>query len=188
MTDYNTALGEPPGLTYPAVPRFEGKHGVAFEYDLTFGIPAEMERNADVLYSDLPWRDGYIRFADRAGKQQLQPYKNFLGVVGRTIRIVRKPAVIVTGKHALPYLMPDTYHACTLNGGAAIAAIWHRRLMSEETAEAIIERLAQEYDCIGDPCCGYGRAGRVFAQHGKRYVMSDIDPHCIGYISTQEWA
>jgi hypothetical protein len=47
----------------------------------------------------------------------------------------------------------------------------------------MLHAIAQRYDTVGDPCCGYGRAGRFFLRAGKRAVLSDFDPHCIGYIA-----
>jgi len=189
MSDYHSALGDK--MTHwPRLDRFQGIHGVAFQADLNHGIPIAMYE-ADVWYSDLPWRDGYTKFADRAGIKQAMPYTELLERIGKEIRDIGRPTVLITGKHAVRYLKPETTAEVTLNGGSAVACLWNRRSWPGAVdTVALLKYLASEYQCVGDFCCGYGRAGRIFVQAGKRYVMSDLNPECVGYIAVHEgeWA
>lgn len=176
----------------PKLSRYEGKYGVAFPYDISVGvIPQEMEE-ADVLYSDLPWVGGYKKFLERAGVEGAPKYQTFLYAVRWAIEMAGKPAVMVTGKHAIQYLCPESGRDIKLNGRDAVALLWgfgpeqQRRVEQEEeivTAYDLLVWLAERFYCVGDFCCGNGRAGEVFAWFGKRYVMSDINARCIGYIS-----
>ena len=189
MSDYHTALGNDVGR-WPRLECHDGKHGVTYASDLNLGIPVVMYQ-ADVWYSDLPWRDGYTKFADRAGVQQARPYSELLERLGKEIRENGPPTVLITGKHAIRHLIPEAVAEATLNGGSAVACLWgFPAWEGVRDAEDILRELARAHNCVGDFCCGYGRAGRVFAQAGKRYVMSDLNPECVGYIAAHEgeWA
>jgi hypothetical protein len=189
MSDYHTALAGQ-HQRWPALDRFECAAGVAFRHDLTQGLPVEFDQ-ADVLYADLPWRQGWDTFAQRAGTAQRGGYNAAMRGIGGLLRACNKPAVMVTGKHAQAALAPDSVAPVRLNGGDAVACLWgvppwrHRLDASDLLAD-----LAGQYRCVGDPCCGYGRAGRLFAQRGRRFVLSDLNPECIGYIAAHAagWA
>lgn len=185
MSDYHTALGN---LTdqWPPLARHVGKAGVTFRHDLLDGVPIEMQA-ADVWYADLPWRDGFKKFAKRAGVEQKGAYGDLLALLARAVRESGKPTCIVTGRHAVASLKPAHVAAVSLNGGAAVACLWNIKpwaVVYDTTV--LLKRFAQEYGTVADFCCGYGRAGRVFAQAGKRYIMSDFDAKCIGYIAAHE--
>jgi hypothetical protein len=146
-----------------------------------------MVRGADVLYGDPPWKDGYDKFAARAGTAQSVTWRVFIGNLGIGIRASRLPAVMVAGKQAMAWLRPDRFVPCRLNGGDAMAASWGP-IELEEGLDAvdILKGLAVRFNVVGDPFCGYGRAGRIFAGVGKRYIMSDLSAECIGHISENE--
>ena len=189
MNDYYTALGNNRG-DWPPVARHVGKAGVACRHDLLDGVPPEMLA-ADVWYADLPWRDGFDKFAQWAGTPQKGLYSDLLNRVAGDIRESGKPTCLVTGKHAVRSLTPQHVAPVSLNGGAAVACLWNMQpwgVVYDTTV--LLKRFAQQYGTVADFCCGYGRAGRVFAQAGKRYIMSDFDAKCIGYIAAHEggWA
>jgi hypothetical protein len=56
-------------------------------------------------------------------------------------------------------------------------------------APELLHALAQRYDVAGDFCAGYGRTARFFLRSGKRAVVSDFNPQCIGYIAehAEDW-
>ena len=182
--DYHSALGEPG--RWPRLTAFAGKYGVAYQADLNLGIPVVMLK-ADVWYSDLPWRDGYAKFGDRAGIEQAMPYGELIARIGEEAQAFGKPVCFITGKHAVKLLQPQAVAQATLNGGSAVACLWGMPAWEGvRDAEEIIKGLATKHECVGDFCCGYGRAGRIFAQAGKQYIMSDLNPECIGYIAKHE--
>jgi len=185
MNDYHTALRSD-NNRWPRLDRFKGIYGIAFQADINNGIPIAMHE-ADVWYSDIPWRDGYKKFSDRAGIEQIRPYTELLERLGREIMEISRPTVLITGKHAVRYLLPESTVKVILNGSSAVACLWGRFSFNGmlNTVD-ILKSLACEYQCIGDFCCGYGRAGKIFAQAGKRYVMSDLNPECVGYIAAHE--
>ena len=189
MNDYHTALAGD-YQRWPAVSRYECATGVAFQHDLADGLPAEFDQ-ADVLYADLPWRQGWDKFAERAGASQRGGYNDAMRRIGALLRSFGKPAVMVTGKHALPFLKPDGAAPVRLNGAGAVACLWGvPSWQAAIDASDLLHDLAGRFRCVGDPCCGYGRAGRVFAQRGGRFVLSDLNAECIGYIAAHapRWA
>lgn len=185
MSDYHSALGDKV-THWPRLECHQGLYGVTYQADLNHGIPTVMYK-ADVWYSDLPWRDGYAKFADRAGVTQQRPYAELLRMLGIAVKQSGIPTALVTGKHAIPHLDPEAVAPVKLNGDPAVACLWGIPGWDQtRDAEDVIRGLALRYKCVGDFCCGFGRAGRIFAQAGRRYVMSDLNPECVGYIAAHE--
>jgi hypothetical protein len=185
MNPYHTALGEyspcSSGMDF-----YAGRRGIVFRADLSEGIPPPMYE-ADVWYADLPWRDGYQRFADRAGVIQRLPFDAMMKLLGELISNASKPAVMVTGKHAVRHLKPRQVAQTKLNGAIAVACLWGvPQWDGVRDARDILDSLSQEYGCVGDFCCGYGRSGLAFSRAGKRYVLSDFNPTCVGEIAARE--
>jgi hypothetical protein len=182
--DYHSA--HYPEQPAPAVYRYESRYGIAFAHDVTRApLPGEYDA-CGVFYCDPPWRSGYAAFAARANAVAVD-YRRFMGALVAAIPL-HKPAVFVTGKHADKLIPADFSRTpVRLNEHAAIA--YSRGFLppkAAKTADDIGRVLAEEYRCGGDPCCGYGNTAKWFAQVGKRYVVSDINPRCIGYIAQQE--
>jgi hypothetical protein len=179
---YHTALGDP----VPALPRLRVRRpsGLALVHDIVIApLPAEYAQ-CDVLYTDLPWNSGFQEFEERAGAPRGRSYSLFLGAVRRLVQYSSLPTILITGQHAVPHLpVPSTIEDTTLNGRPCVQLNYRIELPQRfaNTVE-LLTYLAGRYRCIGDFCCGYGRAGRIFAEHGRRFVMSDYNATCIGYI------
>jgi hypothetical protein len=178
---YHTALK---GAVMNSAPRVhvETGSGIAFLHDIRQGLPILYD-SCDVLYTDLPWRAGFAAFEGRAGEPPGASYAGFLSAVGEVVRAERRLTILVTGAHALR-LLPDAEQdlGMTLNGDSCIAAVYHGEVPHLDDTVNLLHWLADQYNCIGDFCCGYGRAGRIFKDHEKRFIMSDYNPRCIGYI------
>lgn len=187
MTPYHSALTSPG--KYPPATRWDGRGSTAFV--APFGAEPKLHpafRAADVLYCDPPWDAGYAEFNRRAGTSGMSNWASFMRRFDAAIHALGKPAVIVLGVRGLKQLTPDDAVACRLNGGKAMAAIYgmpRGTIGDGLEAEQIIARLTAvpHLNVVGDPMCGYGRAGRVFAAAGKRFVMADSNPECIGFIA-----
>lgn len=176
-----------PPVDAPAAERFTLGESVVFRHDVAEGLPVEYD-DCDVLYSELPWRNGMSVFNERAGASIT--YKDFLGAVSVIALISEVPLILVTGKHALTRL-PDPRQVLTLslNGDSAVAVIYGARTKPANTATEIITRMANGFSRVGDFCCGYGRTLRIFHQAGKTFVGSDYNARCVGYIAQHagEW-
>lgn len=182
--DYHSAhYQEPPDRP---IDGFAGPAGLAFAYDLTHPEPLPAAyAQCDVFYSDPPWRSGYERFNRRAGVAG-PTYRDFMAALARHVDALGAPVVLVTGKHAAKLLpAADWTVPIQLNEHAAVG--YGYRMPQPPgmvtTAPLLLGHLASRYSCIGDFCCGCGNAGRMFAAAGKRFVMSDVNRRCIGYIA-----
>jgi hypothetical protein len=162
----------------------------AFVHDIRDGLPSAYDL-CDVFYTDLPWRDGFKVFEQRAGQLKAdhhhRDYAQFLLAVSMVIHKMTRPLVIVTGKHALPYLpKPTNLYVTKLNGAPAAAFAYNLQLFHLADATDILDELAQRFECAGDFCCGYGRTAKAFHDRGKRFVVSDYNAMCIGHMAS-EW-
>lgn len=172
----------------PPVQRWEGAGCLAFTHDLMTSpqLPSEY-LVCDALVADLPWQKGYETFNQRAGIDDGRTYATFMARVAEIVESTTVPLWLVTGKHALPKLpRPDAALSMRLNEDDAVAFGYRPGPEVDRSygvAPEFLHALAQSYDVAGDFCCGYGRTARVFLRAGKRAVVSDFNPRCIGYIA-----
>lgn len=172
--------------------RWEGNGSVAFVHDLLNPLPAAYT-DCDVLYGDLPWQAGFPDYNLRAGVTDGRTYRTFLAAVATIVRDDTRPAVLVTGQHAVKHLpTPDQTLKITVPvlNQAALALAYRVRLPTRlRTTTEILADLAGQYQRIGDFCCGYGRSARAFTRAGKTFVASDYNPECIGFVAmhAEQW-
>lgn len=186
---YHSALFEV--TTARPVRRWEKGGNIALVHNVTQNLPREMDR-CDVIYSDPPWQQGYDIFNQRAGIKTSLPYSTFIRILGTAIEASRKPAVLVLHMGAVKHLPSPTRvrhvifspHKCQ-----AIAAEYGETGVTADNTNDILAQLAERYQCVGDPCCGYGWTARAFAAAGKRFVCSDISAEAIGYLASkaEDW-
>lgn len=168
--------------------RWEGAGCVAFVHDLMASpvLPVEFAL-CDVFVTDLPWRIGFDTFNQRAGVADGRTYAAFMARISEIVAVQPAPMYLVTGRHALPLLPdPDVILPMMLNEDAAVAIGYRPGPEAGGrfgVAAEFLYALAQQYDRVGDFCCGYGSAGRFFLRSGKQAVLSDVNPRCIGYIA-----
>jgi len=155
-----------------------------FVHNLINGLPT-VYSSCDLIYADLPWKAGYQRFMDRAGVNG--KFEDFIKTANEIAENITIPVIYVTGRHARHYLNSDKEIELKLNGSPAIAYIYRGDLERHgpKTAFDLIQALAEnsDFQCIGDPCCGYGRAPLMFHRANKRFVASDVNPKCIGFLA-----
>lgn len=189
MSDYYSALDKTDtSLSYEQVKRFEINGSVAFVYDIENGkLPKEYDE-CDVFYTEIPWDKGYEVFNKRADKKG-GSYSKFVASLTNIIQSVTydKPLVIVAGKHLYSHIpVPSgVAYGVEFNGYPSMAYFYGidiRDNIKVGSNEKIIEALSNEFNRVGDFCCGYGNVGKSFYKKGKSFVMSDINPRCIGYI------
>lgn len=190
MRKYYSALDkEDTSKAYLPVERVSVGNSVAFLHNIEkqFRLPSEYD-DCDLLYTDIPWRAGYEKFNKWAGIEG-SGYKNFIRAVSEIIiQNKDKAIVIVCGKPELKMLpIPDKVIPVDLNKFPSQGVLYGIKWLDKVTStEQLLEMLAHSrFKKIGDFCCGYGSAGRHFAQAGKDFVMSDINPRCIGYIKEE---
>jgi len=185
MKNYHSVLREEkPGL----IPTGHYKIGksIAFVHDIMKGLPGKYW-DCDILYAEIPWRQGYEKYNKRA-RIEIRKYEDFIYMIKEVADSTDIIMVIVDGKEIARKLVFSQALKVTLNGYGSLALVFNGKLDKEGIPEGIdvedlLGILAQRYDRIGDFNCGYGNSGRIFLEHGKTFVMSDINPKCIGYIS-----
>jgi hypothetical protein len=178
---YHSALRED-AVQAPRVYRWERKGCQAFVHDISIGLPMEMHA-CDVLYVDLPWLDGYDEFNRRAGKGLVIPYEKWLYRLSGTLSLSGKPWVASGGAAALRGLGAEWVTRFQLNGSTAVLMGAGLSPVVERDQFAVLAHLAKRFACVGDFCAGYGRTARAFLHYGKKFVVSDMNPRCIGYIA-----
>jgi hypothetical protein len=113
--------------------------------------------------------------------------------VSALVETATVPTWLITGTHAARFLpAADVQLPMMLNEDRAVA--YGYRPGAEATtgsteSREFLHTLTEHYKCAGDFCCGYGRTGRFFLRAGKRAILSDVNPQCIGYICAHahEW-
>jgi hypothetical protein len=166
---------------------------VAFVHDAFAPLPGEYQA-CDLLWVEPPWRRGFPVFEERAGSSN--PGRSWSGLIyamSRHLLALQVPTVIVSGLEGQRFLpVPGRVTSCRLHGAQAWLSLYHdverqaglgRLLTADLSTTATLELLADHFDCVGDSCCGYGQAGYAFARAGKRFVLSDFNANCIGYIA-----
>ena len=186
---YHTALkGGRLEAAFPVARHVTARGSVAVVHDIRRPLPVPYAA-CDVFYADLPGR-GLQTFNERAGAEQ--GMQELLSGVAAAIRQVEAPVFLTALRmHERHLPGPAVRQETTLNGVPAVLLGYGLDPGPVPSAETLLEQLARDdaLTCIGDFLCGYGRTGRVFAEHGKRFVMSDYNPTCIGYIAAHagEW-
>lgn len=189
LVEYHTALADGFEPDNDPCQSFDSNLGKAFVHNLEMGIP-DIYKDADVLYADPPWRHGMEIFYERAGAKQVLRYPDLMKLLGNEIRRIGVPTAITTGKQGLGYLEPEYAIPVYLRGGLCWLALWGiDDLPPNQTSVQILQILAKRYNVVGDFACGNGLAGKLFVREGGKFIMSDINPHCIGYIrdNSESW-
>jgi len=185
---YHTALSG--GVTYKGHQQhyFQKDGSTAFVCDLLSidTLPLEFSR-CDILYSELPFEAGFKIFESRVGHSGDRSYKNLCIKIDVLLAKSATPAILICGKKTLKFLSSRvTERPSSINGGKAMLAFYGEPFeWLNGSAESVVEQLAIRYNCLGDFMCGYGRTARVAIDHGKRFVLSDYNPYCIGYIEKE---
>lgn len=177
----------PPLTAAPAL-RVTCDRGVALVHDVMAGpLPAAFER-ADLLYAEGVWADGWAESERRSGRPQ-RAYIEYLAALSRVVTGTLRPVVLVMGQRARSHLPRAKEYPIRLRGAMAVAYCYRLRppLVGHgvSTTEELLAKLAERFAVIGDFCAGYGNSGRIFAQAGKGFVLSDVNPRCIGVIAEQ---
>jgi hypothetical protein len=161
---------------------------VVFASDLTRGIEPRYRR-AEAVYSEPAWKDGYAKFAERAGADTDPTYAGYLRYLHSIRSVIYElgiPAYIVMGKHMLKYLKPDRTLPIMLHGYECLLGIYNT---TEDpigrTNDDVLAWVADRYDCVLDFSCGYGNVARAMRQRDKHFICSDINPKCVYYVARE---
>lgn len=181
---YHTALKKP-RVHYEPLDLHVRNGSVAFVWDIQkLPVPPEYSR-CDVLYSELAWRQGVTVFNARAGVTEERTYREYVEAVARVVTSVSIPVFLVLSRQEVRnYPKADQVTEIDYRGMRS-ALMVYRTVIDPEPRDTVelMSRLAVDYQVLGDFNCGYGNLGRIALLFGKKYVMSDFNPRCIGYIA-----
>lgn len=158
---------------------------IVFRHDITCGLPGDFNR-CDILYSEPSWLQGYSKFINRAGKETSN-YNQYLASLSEIIETADKPIWIILGAHAYSRIpKPDRTLNIQLHNYRTTVLGWNDDTeYSFKTNYDFITELARTYNCVGDFCCGYGNTGKIFKEHNKSFVMSDINGKCVYQVAKE---
>lgn len=169
-----------------SIERVEFTDGVALRHDIWRDLPADFDA-CDVIYAEPPWPIGYQVFNERANVTA-PPWSAF------QVRLADHAAerlaagvgtILLGGKLALRYHPNATkVQPVTLNHDRVNLICYGVETEGATTID-VMNDVASRFACIGDYCCGYGRTITIVRRHAKRFVMSDHNGQCIGYIAKE---
>jgi hypothetical protein len=183
---YHSALYNP--IRYKKAQSFEIGKSRAFVWDIFSEIP---KIDADIIYLETAWYKGYDIYQKRAGNETKKTYGDYLDRINEIIVLSGLPAIVITGKHAVPHFKNNTglFHGNYLHDYPCVAIAYNAEIPEKVANVVSIEYLAERYNKVWDFNCGYGLTGKIFAEAGKEFILTDINPECIGFIEAhaREW-
>ena len=197
MSFYHSALADELDLGLDPVEAFAFGRVQALACDLALWqvLPPAFEV-CDVIYGEPPFQVHEAQlFRERAGAIALDRFRDDAWGFLQPIRCVIRQGgpVVLIGGLPLQTQMPAPDSALVPirlersgkrgQGVRARALGWNIDLPLCKTTGELIAHLIERFKCVGDPFCGYGRTGELFARSGRSAVLSDINPRCIAYIA-----
>lgn len=167
----------------------------AFVHDFANGLPPEF-LEADFIYGEPPWKDGYDEFNIRAGKLDAEPFEVVmyrLNCALASLSQMGKPWMVLVGHASARSLGCEWMIPCRLNGSlAALMGAGGPPPPPEfRDTEKVVHWIASnpDYNIIADFCAGYGRTAQAAVEHGKKFIATDFNPKCIARIANgyHEW-
>lgn len=191
---YHSAFAEPDFGSAEQVQLVEGSWGSAFVCDLARvrTLPQRFDA-CDLIYCEPPWTAAHsISFRLRAGSTDEVPAQQFLVPLAAAAEDAgpERPVVMVAGVEfgrmmpAATVERPIQLHVGR-KGVRAKVFCYGSELPDAPTSVSLLRALVTRSNCVGDPMCGFGNTGREFVRAGKRAVLSDLHPRCIGYIASK---
>lgn len=157
---------------------YQNKGNITFQYDINKGYNSIFDK-ANCIYIEPAWRDGYYKFAKRAGVFNAE-FNDYLDNIRIVIEMFNKPSFVVMGKHMIKRLAPDDTIPIKLHGYGCYVGVYNSTIKGEfKTNYDFMEYISTRFNCVLDFCCGYGNTLRYF----KRFVASDVNSKCVYYVA-----
>lgn len=159
----------------------DGNYGIV--YDLESGLPyPEPVYKAQFIYCDLPFQRGYQTFNNRAGKNKGAGWKNMVTMARKMALDLDIPYYFMGDKSfeqifQIEFQIPMKWVVHNGNG-----IVFSNRQSWATDNEELMESLYKTHDIGLDMACGYGALGQIALKSGKKAILMDINPYCIGYL------
>lgn len=155
----------------------------ALVWDVNDRTPPDQFYECDLIYAEPSWPAGLAAFDERAGVET-PGYAHYADSLRIIVEKLKKPTAMFISSRALRRMpMPDLTFDADLNGNLTPIAFWNGAFATGSSNKDIIRDFAKRHNRVGDFCCGYGTTGRLFSEAGKRFVMSDYNALCAGYVA-----
>ena len=182
---YHTALNSKKSIsqTIEGTEKFETKICSAFRYDFIpeQSLPKEYDE-CDFLYVEVPYPQGIKIFDERANIKKTRTVDEFALALTKIIENAKKPIGIVTSKILHKKLPPpDDLYDIKIHIGKVTFAIHNLDVSYKfKTSTDLMNYVANNYECLGDFCCGYGYPLLEYLKFGgKKIIASDYNSQCI---------
>lgn len=194
---FHSAITSVPVHPAQPVEEYESANITAFRHDIERDDIARLDRfTPDFIYIEPPFPRGYRVFNARVNKRDALGWDNMIRAAVAFIKRKRVPAYIA-GDESFTRLMAgsipvDIVSSCDsvrgIKNPRSIAFCFNTRPTGADSTLQLMDSLMAQHAVGMDFFCGYGILGRYALKHGKRAVLSDINPQCIGFIKENEEA
>lgn len=153
---------------------YQNNGNTVFQYDINNGYNNIFDK-ADCIYIEPAWRDGYYKFAKRAGVFNAE-FNDYLDNIREVIVKFNKPSFVVMGKHMIKRLAPDYTIQIKLHGYGCYVGVYNSNINGEfKTNYDFMEYISTKFNKVLDFCCGYGNTLKYF----KSFIACDINKKCV---------
>lgn len=139
---------------------------------------------AKTIYSEPSWKQGFQTFMNKTKNKG--DYKEYLQNIKMIIQKLNIPTYLIIGKHMKTTLQPQKTMPIKLHNYPSLLATWNTTNNIPKTLEnnqQIINYITQNHNHILDFNAGYGNLAKHCKKNNKKFICSDINPHCIYYIA-----
>ncbi|MBQ4142813.1 MAG: hypothetical protein IJD43_04985 [Thermoguttaceae bacterium] len=154
-----------------------------FVWDVCKGVHEEF-RAADCIYVEPSWLHGYQKFT-KGTSAEGSVYKDYLNGLTMIIKELNLPTFVLCGEQVCKMLKAPQrkYIDFVFHKMKAPFGIWNvdGPLPFSNEIEAR-EYVARNFNTILDCSCGYGIIAPNILKHGKKAILTDINPDCISYV------
>jgi hypothetical protein len=159
----------------------------AYVFNAFDGIHEQI-KTVDFIYTEPPFLAGYKIFNDRANPTESRKWSELITKIGTTLMELDKPCYIMGGGQLKSSLKgwKNQPVLSSIHEGAGF--IFYNKTIPDfkpKTTLSLIKTLYEQYDVGGDITCGYGLLGYMAKKQGKKAILTDYNPYCIGYIKQE---
>lgn len=185
---YHSALTEEMSDLRP-LQHYANNGSLVFKHDVCDGWAFAFGK-ADAIYAEPAWRPGFEKFMARADQAEQASFDQYMDGILEIVERFNKPTFVVAGAHHRPFYrrFDPTYFPIVLHGASkCFLAVFNDvktfRNKPPTTNEEALQKIAKSFNVIADFSCGYGQTAAVALENGKRFICSDVNAKCVGYVA-----
>jgi hypothetical protein len=167
--------------------QFQSPDISAYVADIFDGTHDEM-RKVDFIYTEPPFPSGYKVFNNRAKPTESRQWSDLMTRMRESLEELDKPAYIMGGYLFDPIFKNWNKQPVLSSIHKGAGTIFYNQTIPDfkpKTTFTLLKALYGIHETGGDIACGYGLVGYMAKKHGKKAVLTDYNPYCIGYIKQE---